>query len=157
MDFGAADNGAMIATRAIHFAATAIVTGTLVFPAVVANPALKSQEAAAKLFRMQTRYVAWISLAATVISGLAWRRGLAGPSARRDRENCCIAWCHAGLRCSPPVFHAWHAQCGVPRTQRHRQCLDPGRLGSRPLCHRIRATADPETRHFRFDAGVRGR
>ncbi|TMJ47556.1 MAG: copper homeostasis membrane protein CopD [Alphaproteobacteria bacterium] len=72
MDFGAADNGAMIATRAIHFAATAIVTGTLVFPAVVANPALKSQEAAAKLFRMQTRYVAWISLAATVISGLAW-------------------------------------------------------------------------------------
>jgi putative copper resistance protein D len=72
MDFGAADNGAMIATRAIHFAATAIVTGTLVFRAVVANPALKSQEAAADPFRTQTRYVAWISLAATVISGLAW-------------------------------------------------------------------------------------
>ena len=72
MDFGAADNGAMIATRAIHFAATAIVTGTLVFRAVVANRALKSQEAAAKPFRTQTRYVAWISLAVAVISGLAW-------------------------------------------------------------------------------------
>src|SRR5438309_4156287 len=72
MDFGAADNGAMIATRTIHFAATAIVTGTLVFRAVVATTALRSQEAAAKPFRTQTRYVAWISLAVAVISGLAW-------------------------------------------------------------------------------------
>jgi len=70
--FGAADGGPMVATRAIHFAATAIVTGTLVFQAVVANPALRSQEAAAKPFRTQTRYVAWISLAVAVISGLAW-------------------------------------------------------------------------------------
>jgi putative copper resistance protein D len=72
MDFAAADNGAMIATRAIHFAATATVTGTLVFRSVVANPALRSSEAAAKLFRTQTRYVAWISLAVAVISGLTW-------------------------------------------------------------------------------------
>ena len=72
MDFGAADNGAMIATRAVHFAATATVTGTLVFRAVVANPVLQSQEAVAKPFRTQTLRVAWISLAVAVISGLTW-------------------------------------------------------------------------------------
>lgn len=72
MDFGAADNGAMIATRAVHFAATATVTGTLVFRAVVANPILRSQEAAAKTFRTQSLRVAWISLAVAVISGLTW-------------------------------------------------------------------------------------
>jgi copper resistance protein D len=72
MDFGAADNGAMIATRAVHFVATATVTGTLVFRAVVANPVLRSREAAAKTFRTQTQRVAWISLAVAVISGLTW-------------------------------------------------------------------------------------
>lgn len=72
MDFGAADNGITIATRAIHFAATAIVAGTQVFGAVVADPVLKSQEAVAKPLRAQTRYVAYISLAVAVISGLAW-------------------------------------------------------------------------------------
>jgi copper resistance protein D len=72
MDFGAADNGAMIATRAVHFAATATVTGTLVFRAVVANPVLQSQEAVAKPFRTQSLRVAWISLAVGVISGVTW-------------------------------------------------------------------------------------
>jgi putative copper resistance protein D len=72
MDFGAADNGITIAARAIHFAATAIVAGTQVFGAVVADPVLKSQEAVAKPFRTQARYVVFISLAVAVISGLAW-------------------------------------------------------------------------------------
>jgi putative copper resistance protein D len=72
MDFGAADNGAMIATRAIHFAATATVTGTLLFRAVVASPALRSQEAAATAFRKQTLWVAWIALAVTMLSGVIW-------------------------------------------------------------------------------------
>ena len=72
MDFAAADNGAMIATRAVHFAAIATVTGTLVFRAVVANPVLQSQEAVAKPFRTQSLRVAWISLAVGVISGLTW-------------------------------------------------------------------------------------
>jgi putative copper resistance protein D len=72
MDFGAADNGAMIATRAIHFAATATVAGALVFGAVVANPVLRPQESAAKLFRTHTRRLVWISLAIAVISGLTW-------------------------------------------------------------------------------------
>jgi putative copper resistance protein D len=72
MDFGAADNGAMIATRAVHFAAIATVTGTLVSRAVVANPALRSQEAVAKPFRTQSLRLAWISLAVGVISGVTW-------------------------------------------------------------------------------------
>jgi putative copper resistance protein D len=70
--FGATDNLPMIATRAIHFAATATVTGTLVFRAVVANPALRSQPAAAKPFRTQTLRVAWIGLAITGLSGVIW-------------------------------------------------------------------------------------
>jgi putative copper resistance protein D len=72
MDFGAADNGAMIATRAIHFAAMAIVTGTLVFRTVVANPALRSEETVQKPFQAQTQRVVWVSLAIAVISGLTW-------------------------------------------------------------------------------------
>jgi len=72
MDFGAADNGAMIATRAIHFAATATVTGMLLFRAVVANPALRLQEAAATPFRTQALRGAWIGLAVTVTSGVLW-------------------------------------------------------------------------------------
>jgi putative copper resistance protein D len=72
MDFGAADNGAMIATRAIHFAATATVTGMLLFRAAVANPALRSQQAAAKPFRTQAQRGAWIALAVAVTSGVLW-------------------------------------------------------------------------------------
>jgi putative copper resistance protein D len=48
------------------------VTGTLLFRAAVAAPVLRSQEALAKPFWTQTRYVAWISLAVSVVSGLAW-------------------------------------------------------------------------------------
>lgn len=70
--FGAADNVPLIATRAIHFAATATVTGTLVFGAIVANPALRSEQAVQKSFRPQTRRVAWIGLAITAMSGGIW-------------------------------------------------------------------------------------
>jgi copper resistance protein D len=70
--FGAVNNVPMIATRAIHFAATATVTGTLVFRAVVANPVLRSQQAAAKPFRTQTLHVAWIGLTITGLSGVIW-------------------------------------------------------------------------------------
>jgi copper resistance protein D len=69
---GAADNVPLIATRAVHFAATATVTGTLLFQAAVANPALRSQQAIAKPFRAQTQRVAWIGLAITAMSGVIW-------------------------------------------------------------------------------------
>jgi copper resistance protein D len=70
--FGAGGSGALIAVRAIHFAATAITTGALVFRAVMAKPALDSEQAVAKLIRMQTLMVAWIGLAVTVASGMVW-------------------------------------------------------------------------------------
>src|SRR4051812_29092237 len=70
--FSVADGLPMIATRAIHFAATATVAGALVFGAVVADPVLRSQESAAKPFRTHTRRLVWISLAIAVISGLTW-------------------------------------------------------------------------------------
>ena len=68
--FGAGSNGPLIVVRAIHFAATAITTGALVFRAVVAKPALNSEPAVAKLIRKQTLTIAWIGLAITVASGM---------------------------------------------------------------------------------------
>ena len=41
----------LIATRAIHFAATTIVAGTLVFRIAVARPVFRSEEAVAKAYR----------------------------------------------------------------------------------------------------------
>jgi putative copper resistance protein D len=70
--FGAGGNGPLIAVRAIHFAATAITTGAMVFREVVAKPALDSDQAVAKLIRTQTLMVAWIGLAITVASGMVW-------------------------------------------------------------------------------------
>jgi putative copper resistance protein D len=70
--FGAGFDGPLIATRAIHFAATAVTTGTLVFRSVVAKPALGSEDAVARLFRAQNLRVAWIGLAVTVVSGVIW-------------------------------------------------------------------------------------
>jgi putative copper resistance protein D len=70
--FGAGGNGPLIAVRAIHFAATAIAAGTLVFEAVVANPALCGEQAVAKPLRRQTLRVVWIALAIAVASGVIW-------------------------------------------------------------------------------------
>jgi copper resistance protein D len=68
--FGAA--GPLIAVRAIHFAATAVVAGTLVFRTVVAKPALPSGPAVARMLRTQSLRVAWIALAITLLSGVIW-------------------------------------------------------------------------------------
>lgn len=70
--FDAGDNGPLIAVRAIHFAATAVTAGTLVFRTVVAKRATRSEQAAAERFRSQTLGVAAMALAATVASGLIW-------------------------------------------------------------------------------------
>ena len=69
---GDALNDPLIITRAIHFAATAIMTGTLVFQALVAEPALHSGEAVATAVRRQILRVAWIGLAVTAASGAIW-------------------------------------------------------------------------------------
>lgn len=71
MDWSAA-GAPMIATRAIHFAATATMTGTLVFRMVVAKPVLRSEEGIANRLQTQTLRVLWLALAAATISGAIW-------------------------------------------------------------------------------------
>jgi copper resistance protein D len=70
--FGAGNDWPLIAARAIHFAATAITAGNLVFITSVAGPALRGKEAEAGLFRARTRVVAWLGLAMVLISGTFW-------------------------------------------------------------------------------------
>lgn len=70
--FGMGDNGPLIVARAIHFAATAITAGSLIFGAVVARPAVASRETNARSFRRQTLVVAWIGLAIAAASGVIW-------------------------------------------------------------------------------------
>jgi putative copper resistance protein D len=68
--FGA--GGALIAVRAIHFAATAVTAGTLVFRTMVARPASGPDPSSAKLLQAQTLRVAWIALAIALLSGAIW-------------------------------------------------------------------------------------
>jgi copper resistance protein D len=62
----------LIVIRAIHFAATATTTGTIVFRATVADAALHSAETLASVVRTQIRRVAWIGLVITAASGAIW-------------------------------------------------------------------------------------
>jgi len=69
---GAAVDGPLVVIRAIHFAATAILTGTLIFRAVLAEAASASVRPAAIVVRTQTLRVAWTSLAISAASGMIW-------------------------------------------------------------------------------------
>ena len=69
---GAAIDGPLVVTRAIHFAATAISAGALIFRAVVAEPALRSTVETIPFVRPQIRLIASIGLAIAVASGLIW-------------------------------------------------------------------------------------
>lgn len=70
---GDAVNVSLIVVRAIHFAATAIIVGALIFGAVVAQPPLHLTGAARILVMGQMIVrAAWIGLAVTVVSGVAW-------------------------------------------------------------------------------------
>ena len=70
--FGARLDEPLVAIRAIHFAATAVMAGSLMFRALVAEPALGSTPAAAKAVRLQILRVAWFSLAVAAVSGAIW-------------------------------------------------------------------------------------
>jgi putative copper resistance protein D len=73
MDWTTAETGdLLVGIRAIHFVATALTTGTLVFRAVVAKPVLRLQPTAAKLLRRQTLRIAWTGLAVALGSGVIW-------------------------------------------------------------------------------------
>jgi putative copper resistance protein D len=70
--FGAGVDWPLIAVRAIHFAASAVITGTLVFRTWVAKPGLPSEQAIALGWRSQSLRVAWIALAVALLSGVGW-------------------------------------------------------------------------------------
>jgi putative copper resistance protein D len=69
---GTALDGPLVVIRAMHFAATAMTTGTLIFRALVVEPAAWSAKPVAAIVRAQTLRVAWIALAISVVSGLIW-------------------------------------------------------------------------------------
>ncbi len=70
--FGAGIEGPLVAIRAIHFAATAMTGGALLFRAVVAGPALRSTPTATELVRSQILTMAWNGLAIAAASGVIW-------------------------------------------------------------------------------------
>jgi copper resistance protein D len=66
---GAGIGGPLVVIRGVHFAATAIITGTLIFRAVVLEAAAAS---AAILVRAKILRIACISLAVSATSGAIW-------------------------------------------------------------------------------------
>jgi copper resistance protein D len=64
----------LIWVRAIHFGATMMVTGGVLFLAFIAEPAFRAADDArlAMLVRARLAIMAWIGLAVTVLSGAAW-------------------------------------------------------------------------------------
>jgi putative copper resistance protein D len=70
--FGSGAQLPLIVIRAIHFGATAVLTGSLIFRAVVAGPALRSAPAATPVVRAQILLVAWIGFAIAAASGVIW-------------------------------------------------------------------------------------
>jgi copper resistance protein D len=71
MDWSGA-SAPLVATRAIHFAAATIMAGIAVFRLAIARPALRSEAATAKAFRVQTLGFLWGSLGVAVTSGAIW-------------------------------------------------------------------------------------
>jgi putative copper resistance protein D len=64
----------LIWLRAIHFAATMMVTGGVLFQAFIAEPAFRAADGTrvAALVRARLAMMVWIGLVATVASGAAW-------------------------------------------------------------------------------------
>ena len=71
MDWSAAD-APLIAVRGVHFAATAVVAGTLVFRTLMAKPALSSGRGVGKQWQAQCLRLLWIALAVALVSGAIW-------------------------------------------------------------------------------------
>ena len=70
--FDAEIDSSIMAVRAIHFAATAMVAGALVFRTVVADPALPGRREASAIINSQIRKLAWIGLIVAIVSGVGW-------------------------------------------------------------------------------------
>src|SRR5260370_1888427 len=75
---GAGIDGPLVVVRAIHFATTATITGSLTFRTLVAEAVSASARPAAIIVRTQTLRVAWICLAISTASGMIWLLWAAG-------------------------------------------------------------------------------
>jgi copper resistance protein D len=65
---------ALVAVRAVHFASTAMTVGVLFFLAVIADPIFRTGalQVVGSAFRTRNLHIAWIWLALSVLSGVAW-------------------------------------------------------------------------------------
>jgi putative copper resistance protein D len=69
---GAAIDGPLVLTRAIHFAASATTLGNLMFCAVVAEPALRHSPEGNAIVQSRMVELTWAGLAITAVTGLVW-------------------------------------------------------------------------------------
>jgi putative copper resistance protein D len=70
--FTADIDGPLVVTRTVHFAASAIVAGALIFRGFIAEPALRTAPPAGALVRKRIRAMVWIGLAVALATGLVW-------------------------------------------------------------------------------------
>lgn len=71
MDWSAS-SAPLVATRAVHFAATAMTAGNILFQAAVVEPASREQAGVVLVARIRALRISWGSLAIAVISGTIW-------------------------------------------------------------------------------------
>lgn len=71
MDWSASD-APLVATRAVHFAATAVTAGNILFQAAIAGPASHGRAAVAAAVRTRALLISRLGLCAAVISGAIW-------------------------------------------------------------------------------------
>jgi putative copper resistance protein D len=65
-------DGPLVLTRAIHFAASALVGGCLIFRSLVAEPALRPSTDGYRIVQSRLAALIWAALAVAVVSGLVW-------------------------------------------------------------------------------------
>jgi putative copper resistance protein D len=71
MDWSTSD-APLVATRAVHFAATAMMAGNILFQASIAEPVLREQLGMAVAVRTRMLRISWGCFAIAVISGAIW-------------------------------------------------------------------------------------
>jgi putative copper resistance protein D len=65
-------NAPLVATRAVHFAATAMTAGNILFQAAIAGPVSRGQADVAAVVRARALRISWFGVAIAVISGTIW-------------------------------------------------------------------------------------
>jgi copper resistance protein D len=65
-------DGPLVLTRAIHFAASALVVGALMFREFIADPALRRSVQGYAVVQSRLVGLAWTGLAVAIVTGLAW-------------------------------------------------------------------------------------